>query len=200
MQWSALVHLGDPPFTLAAAAAIAAWLVAARAWRMAFWWSVLFAAGVGLVAASKIAFLAYGSPMPALNFRTISGHATGVTAVAPTLLYLLAQHAGGRARAIAIGAGLAIGVAMALLLVIYGQHSISEAIAGLTMGTLVSLGSITLAGALPPLRAPAGLACACLVFVVAMWMVRPLPLGYIMYRLSRFLAHTATTLAMYAGC
>lgn len=200
MQWSALVHLGDPPFTLAAAAAVAAWLLAARAWRLAFWWSALFAAGIGLVAASKIAFLAYGSPMPALNFRTISGHATGVTALAPIVLYLMLPRAGARARVAAIGAGLAIGAAMALLLVNYGQHSVSEAIAGWIMGTLVSLGAIALAGTLPPLRAPAGLAFACAVFVLAVWLVRPLPLGYIMYRLSRFLAHNATTLALYAGC
>lgn len=200
MHWSALLHLGDPPLTLAAAAAIAAWLAAARAWRMAFWWSALFAAGIGLVAASKIAFLAYGSPLPALNFRTISGHATGVTAIAPTLIYLLLQHAGRRARVIGFCAGLAIGAAMALLLVATYQHSIAEAIAGLAMGATVSLSAIALGGAVPPLRAPAGLATACLAFALALWIVRPLPLGYIMYRLSRLLTHNATTLALYAGC
>lgn len=200
MHWNTLLHLGDPPLTLAAAAAIAAWLAAARAWRMAFWWSALFAAGIGLVAASKIAFLAYGSPLPALNFRTISGHATGVTAIAPTLVYLLLRHAGRRARVLGLCAGLAVGAAMAVLLVITRQHSISEAIAGWAMGATVSLGAIALAGALPPLRAAAGLACACVAFALALWIVRPLPLGYIMYRLSRFLAHNATTLALYAGC
>ena len=200
MHWSALLHLGDPPLTLAAAAAIAAWLAAARAWRMAFWWSALFAAGIGLVAASKIAFLAYGSPLPALNFRTISGHATGVTAIAPTLIYLLLQHAGRRARVSGFCAGLAIGAAMALLLVATYQHSIAEAIAGLAMGATVSLSAIALGGAVPPLRAPAGLATACLAFALALWIVRPLPLGYIMYRLSRLLTHNATTLALYAGC
>jgi hypothetical protein len=186
--WDTFLHLGDISLTLAAAAGIAAWLLAARAWRVAFWWSVLFVAGIGLVGASKIAYIAWGNALPALDFKAASGHAAGITAIAPLLFYLLIRHRGVAARAAAITAGLALGVLMGVLLVASDEHSAAEALAGWTLGATVSLGGIWLAGELPRQRPAYGLLCLAMVFVTAAWMMRSFPFGYLMYRTARILS------------
>jgi hypothetical protein len=191
VPWEKLLHLGDISMTLAAAAAITAWLVAARAWRMAFWWSLLFAVGIGVVGASKIAFLAWGNALPALNFKAASGHAAGVTAVFPTLLYLLFRRSGWRVRATAAAAGLAAGALMGVLLVVLGQHSAAEAAAGWALGAMVGLGAIWMAGELPP-RPAYALLCSSIVFVTAACLMRSVPVGWLMFRTARILsAHSA---------
>lgn len=92
--WLHLVRLGDPELTLPAAAGVLAWLMAARAWRLAFWWSFLFGSALALVAVSKIIFLGWGGGWQALGYKAVSGHATGATALFPMLLYLLLRSAG----------------------------------------------------------------------------------------------------------
>lgn len=181
-----LLHIGDISLTLAAAAAVSAWLLAARAWRMAFWWSLLFVLGVGLVSASKIAFLAWGTSLPGLDFRAVSGHATGVTAVATTLCYLLLRRRGA-----GVAAGLALGATMAVLLVVTYQHSVAEAVAGWTLGAAISLGGIAMAGEPPPRRPAYALACSALVFVLAASFTRTVPFGYLMHRTARHLTSHA---------
>jgi hypothetical protein len=183
MIWTRLLHIGDVEVTVALAAAITAWLVAARAWRMALWWSLLFTLGIGLVSVNKVAFMAWGMPWHGLDFRAISGHATGVTSVSPTLLYLLLRQRGARAQAAGIGAGLTLGALMGVLLVVENEHSAAEALAGWITGAAISLGAICMAGALPPRRArPYGLLCSMLVFASAAWLMHAVPHGYLMIR------------------
>jgi hypothetical protein len=189
--WDTFLHLGDISLTLAAAAGITAWLLAARAWRVAFWWSVLFVAGIGLVGASKIAYIAWGNALPALDFKAASGHAAGITAIAPLLFYLLIRHRGAAARAAATAGGLALGVLMGVLLVASDEHSAAEALAGWTLGATVSLGGIWLAGDLPAQRPAHGLLCLAIVFATAAWMMRSFPFGYLMYRTARILSGNA---------
>jgi hypothetical protein len=186
--WDTFLHLGDISLTLAAAAGITAWLLAARAWRVAFWWSVLFVACIGLVGASKIAYIAWGNALPALDFKAASGHAAGITAIAPLLFYLPIRHRGAAARAAATAGGLALGVLMGVLLVASDEHSAAEALAGWTLGATVSLGGIWLAGELPLQRHAHGLLCLAVVFLTAAWMMRSFPFGYLMYRTARFLS------------
>jgi hypothetical protein len=177
------MHVGDIELTLALAAAITAWLMAARAWRMALWWSLLFTLGIGLVGANKVAFMAWGISLHALDFKAVSGHATGVTAVFPTLFYLLLRWRGARARGAGVGAGLALGALMAVLLVVEDEHSVAEALAGWITGAAVSLGAIRMAGALPSSRTRAhGLLCSMLVFASAAWLMHAVPHGYLMFR------------------
>lgn len=192
MPWSELVQIGDIWLTLAGAAAIAAWLVAARAWRMVFWWSLLFGAGIALVTASKIAFIAWGTGLPALDFKSVSGHATGVTAVFPTLFYLMLGRRSPPVRRAGIAAGLAFGALMGGLLVILDEHSLAEAAAGWLTGFAVSMGAIRTAGALPPVAPPYGLLCSGLVFVSAACLMRTFPFGYLMYRTAGLLSGDAT--------
>ncbi|MET0858429.1 MAG: hypothetical protein ABWY27_16895 [Telluria sp.] len=188
MLWTKLVHLGDLPFTLSAAAALSAWLLAARAWRMAFWWSLLFALGIGVVGATKVAFLGWGTALPALEFKALSGHAAGVTAVYTTLFYLLLWHRGRHARVAGIAAGLLLGALMGVLLVAEEEHSPAEAAAGWAIGALVSLGGIWKAGELPAHSPAFGLVGSGLVFVAAIYILRSVPFGWLMVRTAVFLS------------
>jgi hypothetical protein len=183
MNWTPLLQLGDIKLTLALAVAITAWLLTARAWRVAFWWSVLFGLGIGLVTASKVAFMAWGVSLHDIEFKAVSGHATGVTAVFPTLLYLLLQPGGARAQAGGTAAGLALGGLMVVLLVAENEHSLAEALAGWFTGAAVSLGTVRMARGQPVSRAlPLGVLCAMLVFASAAWAMHEVPYGYLMAR------------------
>lgn len=183
MTWATFLHLGDIKLTLALAAAISAWLLAARAWRLAFWWSLLFAGGIGVVAASKVAFMAWGLALHGVDFKAISGHATGATAVFPMLGHVLMRPRGARARAAGTAFGLVLGALMAALLVAEHEHSLAEAVAGWLMGAAISLGAMRMAGRQPPGRArPAAVLCSLLVFSAAAWLMHAFPYGYLMSR------------------
>jgi hypothetical protein len=199
MLWTEFVHLGDLPLTLSAAAALSAWLVAARAWRLAFWWSLFFVLGIGFVGATKVAFLGWGTALPALDFKAVSGHAAGVTAVCTTLFYLLLWHRGQRARWAGVAAGLVLGALMGVLLVAEDEHSLAEAVAGWAVGALVSVGGIWKAGELPPHSQVLGLVCAGLVFVAAIHLVRSVPFGWLMVRTAVFLSGNYTPFSWDAG-
>jgi hypothetical protein len=200
MSWTRLLHLGDIELTLALAAAITAWLVLARAWRLAWWWSLLFTVGVGMVGATKVAFMAWGMSLHGVDFKAVSGHATGVTAVFPILFYLLLRRRGARAQAAGAGAGLALGALMAVLLVAEHEHSVAEALAGWMTGAAVSLGAIRSAGTLPSGRAqPHGLLGAMLVFASAAWLMHAVPHGYLMFRTAALISRNSALLPWHAG-
>lgn len=202
MNWPQLIHLGDVPLTMAAAAAIAYWLFASRPWPAAVWWCALFASALALVAASKVAFLVWGAPSPVVQFRALSGHAMGVTAIA-TMICRLAVPQGSLASAsrVSVAAGLALGAAMALMLIVHEDHSVAEALAGWLLGALVSLGVIRFAltpahEALRPRvrctdKAALGLQCAVLVFIATVFVLEKMPFGYLMYRAARIVARHA---------
>jgi hypothetical protein len=200
MPWTRLVHIGDIELTLALAAAISAWLVTARASRMALWWTLLFTVGIGLVGASKVAFMAWGMTLHSLDFKAVSGHSTGVTAVFPTLFYLLLRRRGARAQAAGVAAGLALGALMAVLLVAENEHSAAEALAGWVTGAAISLGAIRMAGALPPSRArPHDLLYSMLVFASAAWVMHAVPHGYLMFRTAALISGQLTSFPWSAG-
>ena len=191
MVWRLLIHLGDLPLTVAAAAAIAVWMTAARMRRLAFWWSLFFLSAIALVAATKVTSLVWGSAFPVIDFRALSGHATGVTAICVTLCYLAAGAQTGRWRIASIAIGMLLGVLMAALLVVHDEHSIAEAAAGWALGAGASIGAIRLAAQAPPTRAPHALMLAAVVFVATVAMVNRLPVGYVMWRAAKVIArHT----------
>lgn len=182
MSWLALMHLGDITLTLPAAAAVTAWLLACRAWRGALCWSALYALAIAVVGATKIAFLGWGTGVPALGFKAISGHATGATAVFPTLFYLLLRDLARPVRVAAAVTGLGLGALVAVLLVIGGEHTPAEAAAGWATGALVSLACIRCTGELPAPQPLHGVSCAVAAFAVATWLVKWAPIGYWMAR------------------
>lgn len=191
MFWRELVHLGDVPLTLAAAAALTVWLLFARALRPALLWSVLFALGIGLVVTTKVAFLAWGAPLPGTSFKAVSGHAAGVTAVLPTLLFLLLQRTPRRQGA-GVAAGLAAGALMGVLLVAQGHHSVAEVIAGWVIGAVVSLCGIRL---FRPMPRPPGYAswCAGAVFAATVYTMHSFPFAYVMHRVALAVSGNPTT-------
>ena len=137
--------LGSSLLLIPAAFCLAIWMWAGGARRMALSWTLIFAAGLALVAASKIAYIGWGFEIEAIGFRGGSGHAMRTTAVAPVMLYLLLQDAPRPIRAAGILSGLVLGVLMAVAVSVYDEHSASESIAGFLLGVFVSLGFIRLA-------------------------------------------------------
>lgn len=182
MNWLTLMHLGDITLTLPAAIGLAVWLLACGAWRSAACWSLCYALALVLVGASKIAFLGWGTGLPAVGFKAISGHATGATALFPTLFYLLVPDNELALRRAAAGVGLLLGALVAVMLVVAGEHSVAEAAAGWVTGAIVSLTALRFAQAPPFPRSLHSLGCAVGVFLGTAWLIKSAPLGYWMAR------------------
>src|SRR3712207_5573099 len=103
--WSHLSALGGLNVTALLALFIAAWLVAARCWRLALAWCLLFGAALALAAGSQMAFIGWGIGIRPLEFTGFSGHATRAAAVFPAALFLLVEREDGRVRRIAVALG-----------------------------------------------------------------------------------------------
>jgi hypothetical protein len=191
MSWAQLLHLGDLSLTLPTGSAIAAWLLAGRAWRAALGWSVVFGLALALVAANKIAFMGWATGLPALDFKAASGHATGFAAVFPTLCFLVSAGQAARTRAIAAGAGLVLAAVVAAALVDAGEHTLAEAVAGWLIGTGAFLCTAHLAGDVRPPPAGRAIACAALAFMASAWLVRSVPVGYWMIKVALILSGNA---------
>ncbi|MFK3737138.1 phosphatase PAP2 family protein [Massilia sp. TN1-12] len=138
LLWSNLSALGGLNVTALLAIAVAAWLVAARCWRLALAWCLLFGAALVVAAASQAAFIGWGVGIRSLAFTGFSGHATRAAAVFPVALFLLLEREGGRLRRIAVAAGAVLGVLVALARVKTGAHSASEALAGCALGLVTA--------------------------------------------------------------
>jgi hypothetical protein len=134
MSWMHVIDIGHTAVMLPAAGAIAVWLVAGRAWKLAVCWCLIFAAGLGLVALSKIAFLGWGPQLPLPGFKALSGHAWRASAVLPVLCFLLLQGAPDhwRKRGFVLGVVLSIGIGA--LLVMFRFHTASEVLPSLFLG------------------------------------------------------------------
>lgn len=134
------------------AAAIAAWLVMGRTWRLALCWCLMFAAGLSIVAMSKIAFLGWETDIPSLGFQALSGHAFRSAAVMPAFLFVVLQRAPMSWRAAGVVSGIAVSLGVGVLLVRFQFHTVSEVIPSLVLGSAVSLGFIRVASTLPAPR------------------------------------------------
>jgi membrane-associated phospholipid phosphatase len=134
LWWSHLSALGGLNVTILLAVGVAAWLGAARCWRLALAWCLLFGATMLVAAGSQVAFIGWGIGIRSLSFTGFSGHAARAAAVFPVALFLLVERRarGLRARAVAAGSLLAAGVALARIEV--GAHSASEVVSGCALG------------------------------------------------------------------
>ncbi|QJE02882.1 phosphatase PAP2 family protein [Massilia forsythiae] len=188
MSWSDLLHLGDLSLTVPTGSAIAAWLLAGRAWRAAAGWTLVFGCTLGLVAASKIAFLGWDAGVPALQFKALSGHATGFALAFPTLCHVLAARLAPAMRRAVTGTALALAAVVAAALVHAGEHTPAEA----TVGWLIGIGAFVCAVRLthdaPPAPRPVALACAIAAFIATAWAIRWLPVGYWLIKLALLLS------------
>jgi hypothetical protein len=193
MSTALLLHLGDLALTAALALAIAAWLGAARGRRAAFAWLLAFAAAIALVGIDKIAYLGWGLGLPTLGFKALSGHATGAMAIYPMLCHLLA---GRRWPRLATLPGVLAGLAVTFLLVLHGEHTAAEALAGCLLGAAVSTAGVRLAGAAPPPPRTPVLACSMLLLAAAAALLGSAPVGYWMIKAARVLSGNARPYAL----
>lgn len=138
IPWTKITNLGDVTIMTVVVAVIAAGFIIERAWRPVVWWCLLFAAGMGLVVATKIAFLGWGLGIQALDFEGLSGHATRAFAVIPVLCYLIQQEKSAAARVSGLMLGVALGVAIAMSRSVLHFHSVSEIVAGSLLGLMTS--------------------------------------------------------------
>jgi membrane-associated phospholipid phosphatase len=145
IAWSEVTKFGDVTITTFAALAIAAWLLAENERRLALWWGILFAAGLGVVIATKMAFIGWGIGIRSLDFAGFSGHAMRASAVMPVLFYLMLQRMPAIVRTFGILLGLACGVVVGISRIAVHAHSVSEITAGWLLGSAVSLGFIWVA-------------------------------------------------------
>lgn len=189
MSWATFLQLGNLTLTLPLASAIAAWLLAARGWRAAGYWLLLFAGALAVVGTSKVAYLGWGTAIPALDFQALSGHAAGATAVFPVLFYvlfhvLLQRWPNGATAAAA--AGLLLGICLAAALVKTGEHTVAEACAGWVVGALAAGGTIRIVGRAQPQAPPPlpGVASGLLAFAATAWIMQQAQVGYWMIKVA----------------
>lgn len=145
MLWEKITFIGDAVVLLPAALIVAIWLLAARGWRMATVWCALFAFGLLIVTASKIAFIGWGIGVRSLDFTGFSGHAMRATSVIPVMAYLLLQPSKRLLRHAGVALGFALGAIISLSRVAVGAHSMSEALFGALLGIAVSGGFLWIA-------------------------------------------------------
>lgn len=182
-----IVHFGDSSIMIPAAAAITAYLLTARAWRMAWWWFVLFAFGISLVAITKIAFLGWGSGIRSIDFKALSGHATSTAAIIPVIIYLFLKNSPSVLRISGILLGIILGALMATLLVVLDEHSASEAAAGCILGSIISLSFVKLSTTLPSRPNIWLIPFSALAFF-AVWYVQPPSIEYWMESIALYLS------------
>lgn len=186
-----LLHLGDLELTLPLAVAAGGWLLAARAWRAAGAWALLYAGAMALVGGSKVAYLGWGTDIGALGFKAFSGHAAGVTAVYPVLGYLLCRPIGRAWGLASAGAGLAFGLVLAVALVGQGEHAVAEAATGWLLGAGASLGTLYQLERRGVTPGPASAACAVALFLASAHLMQSAHVGYWMIRLALALSGNA---------
>jgi membrane-associated phospholipid phosphatase len=148
IPWNHITLFGDVSITSLAALAIGAWLLAENEKRLALWWAILYAAGLAVVTASKIAFIGWGIGIAALDFSGFSGHAMRITAVAPVLLYLILQKTSSPIRAFGVLCGFAFAGLIGISRLAIHAHSVSEVVSGWILGGIVSIAFIGIAGSL----------------------------------------------------
>lgn len=146
---------------LAAALGAAMWFGGAR--REAGWWFGLLAAALGVTVVTKVAFFGWGIGVAALDFAGFSGHATNAAAIYPVLAAILLQRRPAWARRAAIVAAVGWSMMVAMSRLRLEQHTVSEVVAGLVLGWLVSSAFLHLARRPLPLswRQPAWIAASC---------------------------------------
>ncbi|PUA17166.1 membrane-associated phospholipid phosphatase [Glaciimonas sp. PCH181] len=147
--WSTFTHFGNSTVMLSVAVIITIWLMTGSAWRMAFWWCVLFGAGLLIVLATKIAFVGWGIGIRDLDFTGISGHAMRATAVMPVMLYLMLQNTRRPLLVAGVLLGLLFGVLIGISRLVVNVHSISEVVAGCLLGGIISIVFLLIAAPLP---------------------------------------------------
>jgi membrane-associated phospholipid phosphatase len=138
--WIHVTALGDSAVILPSVALMVAWLLLARATRgLALGWLLAVCGVGGVVAASKLLFMAWGIGLPGLDYTGLSGHSVMAAMLWPALLALLFGGDGRAVRVLAVLTGLLLAATIAWSRVMLDAHSICEVVLGGSLGALVSL-------------------------------------------------------------
>lgn len=148
IPWTQITQFGDLTIMSLAACAMAAWLAAEGENRLAFWWCALFAGGMGIVAATKMAFIGWGIGIATLDFTGFSGHAMRAAAVIPVLFYLMLHRTSPALRLAGVLSGFMCAGLIGVSRVVLHAHSVSDAVAGMLLGAAISVAFIRIAGSL----------------------------------------------------
>lgn len=112
--------------------AIGLWLGGRR--RVARDWSIAFAAGVLLTLATKVAFIGWGVGARIVDFTQISGHSMLASAVLPMAAWWATLTRPAWMRHVAVWLAVALALLIAWSRLALDVHSVSEVIAGLSVG------------------------------------------------------------------
>jgi hypothetical protein len=178
MLWKSIIDIGHTAVMFPLAAAIAAWLVIGRSWRMAAYWCGMFVAGVGLVALSKIAFLGWGAGFAPLAFKALSGHTLCASAVIPVFFYVVLQGSPAPWRSLGVAFGVSVSIVLSGLIVYFGFHSASEVVASFALGMSISLGYMRIADAGSPPRINRWTVSISAIVFAAMFTFNPSSINY----------------------
>jgi membrane-associated phospholipid phosphatase len=173
-----LIDIADTAVMLPLAGAIAGWLAAGRAWKLAAYWCLLFGMGLSIVAMSKILFIGWAAGIPALGFKALSGHTLRATVVLPVLSFVLLQRAPIRWRTAGLVAGVAFSIVIGVLLVRLRFHTPSEVIATAILGGLISFAFLRIAATLPPPHLNGWMAPLSLIAFVLIFSLKPSSLNH----------------------
>lgn len=173
MPFTPIIDIADNAVMLPLAGAIAGWLIAGRAWRVAMCWCAMFGIGLFTVALSKILFLGWEAGIPSLHFKALSGHALRATVVMPVLFFVVLQRASPRWRTAGVVFGTALSSYVGVLLVRYNFHTAAEVIASSILGYLVGFGFMRIAETLPAPRVKGWTAPLSLIVFILIFSLKP---------------------------
>jgi hypothetical protein len=97
-------------------------------------WAVLIGVAAGLTLASKLAFIGWGLGWAWADFTGVSGHTLFASAVLPPLALLLAEGRTPATRTALVALAMVMAAAVGVSRVLIGAHSVSEVLAGWTLG------------------------------------------------------------------
>ncbi|MES2007437.1 MAG: phosphatase PAP2 family protein [Pseudomonadota bacterium] len=135
--WEHVIPFGDSSRTLPLAASIAVTLLLGGNLARAVHWLACFGVGVVVIIAGKLAFDMGGWCLPALDFFSISGHAMQTTAIYPLLFTMIGSGLGEHVARWGFYLGLMASLFIATALVAGNYHTLSETVAGATVGAAV---------------------------------------------------------------
>lgn len=138
-MWHVITSFGDSALLLPLITWIAiALLLSPPQKRDARHWVVAAVGCGGIVALSKLLFLAWGVKPPGLDYTGFSGHTALSLLVWPSLGALLARRASRGARWVAVALGALLGAAVAVSRLALEVHSVSEVVMGALVGCTIA--------------------------------------------------------------
>lgn len=138
-MWNYVTFLGDSNFTLPCATLLLLWLCYNKQWRAAICWGLCFGTAMFLVAASKVAFMAWYIVPPLLgNFTGVSGHTASATSLYLALAVALMHNTRSRLRWLVIATSATLVTAVAISRLELRVHSVSEVICGVLTGGIAA--------------------------------------------------------------